>query len=361
MKVLHVITSLSDGGGAEKLMEDVLPMIKAKGLDVSIAVLNDMDTNNKKNLKAKGINVIKIGSGEKIYSLLKMLKLVPIMKDFDIVHSHLTAPFFFCAFGSLFSKVKLVTTIHNTDMRYRRFASLRKLERWAISRYETIIACSNEVEASLRNVLGKNLNNLMTISNGVKLDKFFQAIPSPLFKDKRWRLITMVAMFRPEKDHKTVICALKNLPKSYHLILVGYGELMEEVKQFAKDSGVEERTHFLGKRTDVPNILKASDFIVLSSHHEGLSLASIEGMAAGKPFIASDVPGLRELVKGYGILFDEGNSEQLASIIMRLDNNSMEYSQVADQCRDRASAYDLSKMVEGYLCVYNQIEREAQM
>ena len=72
---------------------------------------------------------------------------------------------------------------------------------------------------------------------------------------------------------------------------------MEEVKQLALSLGVSDRVRFLGLRTDIPNVLTAADFIVMSSHWEGLSLSNVEGMSAHKPFIASDVNGLREVTK----------------------------------------------------------------
>ena len=85
MKVLHVITYLSDGGGAEKLLEDLLPTMKERGVEVSVAVLKDIDTNNKKNLLATGIKIIPVGSGSSLYSPIKMLKLIQIMRKYDVV------------------------------------------------------------------------------------------------------------------------------------------------------------------------------------------------------------------------------------------------------------------------------------
>jgi glycosyltransferase involved in cell wall biosynthesis len=62
-------------------------------------------------------------------------------------------------------------------------------------------------------------------------------------------------------------------------------------------------------------LLKTADIVVLSSHYEGLSLASIEGMASGKPFIASDVPGLHEVVKGADLLFEDKTTNNWQSIL----------------------------------------------
>lgn len=356
MKVLHVITYLSDGGGAEKLLEDLLPTMKEKGVDVSVAVLRHMDTNNYQRLKSAGINVITIGSGPKLYSLSKMRKLRPIMKQYDVVHTHLTPPFLMGAFNSfLCPKSKFVCTIHNTDTKFRHIPVLRSIEKWAYSRYNALIACSKEAEDSLREFWDNGKTTILTVNNGVKLEKFRKAEPSEEISQIPGKKITMVAVFRPQKDHECLIKAAKLLPEDYHVFFVGYGALLDSLKQLTESIGISQRVHFLGKRTDVPNILKASDFVVLSSHYEGLSLASIEGMAVGKPFIASNVPGLKELVGGYGELFEEGDAEQLAGIISRLAANQEEYDAVSARCLERSASYDMNNMADGYITVYNNV------
>ena len=145
------------------------------------------------------------------------------------------------------------------------------------------------------------------------------------------------------------------LPEEYHLLLVGDGVRINECKQLAHTLGVEKRVHFLGIRTDVPNLLKAADVVVMSSHHEGLSLSNLEGMAAGKPFIASNVDGLREIVTGYGILFPHEDEKALAAIIQQLCNDSQYASTIAIRCQQRAFEYDISKMVAAYNAVYHEV------
>lgn len=114
----------------------------------------------------------------------------------------------------------------------------------------------------------------------------------------------MVARFAEPKDHRTLIEAIEKLPQNYHLILVGEGPLLEQSKKLTTYLSLEDRIHYLGFRSDVYQILKTLDIIVLSSDYEGLSLSALEGMAAGKPFLASNVQGLKELVESTGILFE---------------------------------------------------------
>ena len=90
----------------------------------------------------------------------------------------------------------------------------------------------------------------------------------------------------------------------------------------------------------------------MSSHREGLSLSNVEGMSSGNPFVASDVEGLREVTKNYGVLFPHGDDKALASIIQKLSEDKEYKKQVADKCLERAKMFDIQKMVNAYNEVY---------
>ena len=109
--------------------------------------------------------------------------------------------------------------------------------------------------------------------------------------------IFMVAGFRYQKDQPTAINSLKFLPKNYHLFLVGDGPECNKCQQLVNEQNLSERVHFLGKRSDVASLLKSADICVISSHWEGFGLAAVEGMAAGKPVVASNIPGVAEVVR----------------------------------------------------------------
>src|SRR5690606_37044183 len=105
---------------------------------------------------------------------------------------------------------------------------------------------------------------------------------------------------------------------NYVLLLVGDGMLRKSSEELANKIGVKNRVLFLGIRKDVPRLLKSVDLVVLSSHFEGLSLSSVEGLASGTPFLASDVPGLTEVVENAGVLFENDNMESFVDAVTRL-------------------------------------------
>ena len=165
----------------------------------------------------------------------------------------------------------------------------------------------------------------------------------------------MVAGFRYEKDQPTLIKAYTHLPKDYHLILVGDGVRRTEFETLIAELNLQDRVHLLGLRTDIPELLKAANVVVMSSHFEGLSLSNIEGMASGNPFVASDVDGLREITSGYGVLFPHEDDEALADIILQLTTDEEYRQSVIEKCQQRAKQYDINVMAKAYLKVYQEL------
>ncbi len=173
-------------------------------------------------------------------------------------------------------------------------------------------------------------------------------------------VVTMVAGLRKEKDHDTLIKAMSHLACNYRLQIVGVGERENELKALCHELELDNRVVFLGARMDIPQILEDIDVIVLSSHWEGLSLSSIEGVASGRPFIASDVDGLHEMVSGAGILFPHGDDVELAQQIQHLCEHPDIYSKVALKCQERAKQFDISVMAKNYLNLYERLMSESE-
>lgn len=357
MKILHIITSLQLGG-AETLVANLLTRFHDEGHEVGVVVFNGKQTELMERLEHECPSCKIYRLGNSYYNPWYIFKLVRIMKNYDIVHTHNSSPQLYAAIANIFCKKKLVTSEHSTNNRKREQGGiLRMIDKWMYRQYDKIICISKIAEEKLCSYLGNNkYNNICTINNGVDVEAFQQAKPIEGLKSNKF-IIVMVAGFREAKDQDTLICAMSLLPRNeYELWLVGDGVRKEILEKLVKDLHIEDSVKFLGLRSDVPNILKSADAVVMSSHWEGLSLSNIEGMSVGKPFIASDVTGLREVTKDAGILFPKGDAKALANIIQQLSNNPEYYKQIANQCYDRAKKYDIKKTVQEYLKVYQNLE-----
>lgn len=225
------------------------------------------------------------------------------------------------------------------------------------NQYRKVICISNQAEKNLRVFIGHSKAGIHTIFNDVDVEAFHQAKANPALRNGSKRFIAvMVAGFRPQKDQDTLIKAMSYLDKdAYELWIVGDGERRSELEALVDGLNLRDCIKFLGMRTDIPEILNTTDVVVMSSHYEGLSLSNIEGMSVGKPFIASDVDGLHEMTEGAGLLFPHGDEKALAGLICQLHDDQQLYRQVADACYEKASQFDISKMVEKYNEVYKEL------
>lgn len=359
MRILHVITSLYTGG-AEKLMVDLLPRLRDAGNEVDLMIFDGTRTPFRRELEKEGIRILDCGEGNSVYNPKNILALRKIIRNYDIIHTHNTSPQFFAALAALGKNVKLVTTEHNTNNRRRNMLGFSRIDKWMYGHYDSIICISGKAEENLREFLKSDSKKICTIFNGVDISKFEKAEASEDLRQnlpEHAKVITMVAAFRPQKNQDCLIRAMDQLPNEYHLFLIGDGERRKECETLAQSLKSKDRIHFLGRRSDIPQLLKASDYIVLSSHYEGLSLSSIEGMSVGKPFIASDVDGLHEIVYGSGVLFPDNDAETLANEILKLENNPEQYKKISDACGRRAKQFDISKMTNNYLEIYNKLSK----
>jgi glycosyltransferase involved in cell wall biosynthesis len=254
-------------------------------------------------------------------------------------------------FAKLLSNAKciLITTEHSTNNRRRDIVFFKYLDKFIYSKYSAIISISTKATELLTNFIKQNIN-VYTIENGIDIIEFSQI--KQIHFCEQDKIITMVAGFRGAKDQDTLIRSMSLLPNKYKLWLVGDGERSKILGNLVIELGLTERVKFWGIRSDIPQILEQSHVVVLSSHWEGLSLSSIEGMASGRPFIASNVDELQEIVDGYGILFPHQDYVALANEIKSICENQEKYNQIVSACQKRAKQFDINIMAEKYNQLY---------
>ena len=253
---------------------------------------------------------------------------------------------------------KLVYTEHNTSNKRRNHPFFKFIDRVLYKNYNKIISISDSVDMSLKKHLGEKFKNILKIYNGIDLKEINDAkqySKAELNIPEDSKLIIQISSFTAQKNQETLINALKYLPENVYLLLVGDGSLKIKNKALSEALNLSERVRFLGIRNDVPRLLKSVDAVVLSSNFEGLSLSSIEGLASGKPFLASNVPGLSEVVLDYGILFENNNSEELAVFLKKALFNTKYAKEVSEKCELRSKEFDINNMVSHYIKLYKSL------
>lgn len=365
MRILHVISSLGASGGAQNLLISFVGELKRRGHDVTILQQVEPDESIVVDkIIENGGSVLTMKKKGSIYNPLFIFKIIPWLNKFDIVNIHLFPTFYWAGFAGLLAghHAPLIITEHSTLNRRMLNPVLRMVDSFVYKHcYDKVVACSDKAAERIESVY-PNLKNLCAINNGIDIDRFKNA---GLYPKKEWLgisedsfVVTMVARFAYPKRQDVLVRAISLLPSNFHAVFVGSapeGGNFNEVRTLVKELELEDRVHFLGVRSDVPNILKSSDAIVLSSEYEGLSLSSVEAMASGTPLVASDVDGIREVVKGAGLMFGMENYKELSDVLARLHDDASLKNTVSDRCVENSERYSVSIMVDNYLKLYQEV------
>ena len=349
MKILHVISSL-EVGGAQRLLSDLLPLVAKENL-VSLLVFKNTDTIFEQYIKEKGI-IINSLNVNCIYNPWIFVRLFFIVRKFDIIHIHLFPSLYWGALVQKFTRCRFFYTEHSTSNKRRNKKYLRFIEQKVYRSYDKIISISNQTEINLLQWLDLNkISKFIVVENGIDLQKFRKSYESILPKTSINLL--MISRFTKAKDHSTIISAMELLRDDIHLYLVGDGETRNVNESLVKEKHLESRVHFLGNRNDSPQLISSCLIGIQSSHWEGFGLTAVEFMAAGKPIVASDVEGLRQVVENAGLLFKHGDRYDFVYKINLLLNSEDYYHKISCKCFQRSKLYDINITAMKYNMLYS--------
>lgn len=361
IKILQIVNQAKIGG-AEKLVMDLSKSFNEMNMKADIFFLKKIPSPFFDLSDERNFGKIYFGNSYSIYNPIIYFRLIKLIREYNIVNVHLFPSLYLIPLLKLFAgkKVKFVYTEHSTTNRRRKTRFLKILDNFVYRKYDLIISITSKVLENLLMHVQELGKKSLVISNGVDIKKI-EAIKAlnlteyiPGFKKNDF-IITQVSSFIYPKDQITLITALNKLSYNYKLVLVGEGVLMENAKKVAQNLGLNDRVVFLGNRADAVEIMKSSNILVLSSGYEGLSMFCLEAFAASVPLIASDVNGIRDLVLNNGILFEHGNSQELAHCIEHLANNPLLYHEITERSKKFVQCYSLQKTAESYLNVYRTL------
>jgi glycosyltransferase involved in cell wall biosynthesis len=182
------------------------------------------------------------------------------------------------------------------------------------------------------------------IYNGIRIDVYANAEPAVLGLPAETIKLGFIGRFETRKGLRELLDAWPGVASQVngaHLFFVGKGPLELELRARLSH---DPRVHFLGYRSDVPELLAAFDVIVMPSHWEGFGLVAAEAMAAARPVIAANASSLRELIRDgvNGRMVPPGDSAALALAMIELARDPALRSRLGSEGR-RIAAQEFSE------------------
>ncbi len=202
-------------------------------------------------------------------------------------------------------------------------------------------------------------NRVFVIPNGVDVEKFRPCPPNPRLRRELGLppeppVAGIVAALRPEKNHPLFLHAARLVLKhraDAQFLVVGDGEERSKLESLAERWEISGAVHFLGTRSDVPDLLSLMDVLVLSSHMEASPVSLLEGMACGKPVVATAVGSIPENVHDgvNGFQVPPGDAEAMAERILLLFDDHPRAREIGLAGREHVVAHaSVARMVRGY-------------
>ena len=249
-----------------------------------------------------------------------------------IVHTFLLTASLYGRFAAMLARVPIVI---GTEVNiYERKQPLHRLaERWLMRHTDTVVASAESVRTFYLDQIGADPDKVVVIYNAVdwsQLDttRDRAGIRAEIGVPADAPAAGIIARLTEQKAHRVLFEAMTLRPElnRLHLIVVGDGDLRDDLQSRAARLGLSARIHFVGPRRDLGNLLGAVDMFLMPSLWEGLPLSLVLAMGAGLPVIASRVAGIPEVVHDgeSGLLVNPGDARQLADAMARvLDDDSL--------------------------------------
>jgi glycosyltransferase involved in cell wall biosynthesis len=290
--------------------------------------------------------------------------------DPDIVSAHSTKAGLAARFAGAILRKPVVFTAHGWAFGEGRSgwqrATLALMERLAAVVTAKII-CVSEYDRSIAQRRGiAPARKLTLIHNGVEPGPFLIADSERVRAELglgQNTVVTMIGRLAPPKDPLTLVAACQLLKGDPVLLLVGDGELRGAVEHSVSSLGLGRSVLLAGERTDIPEVLAASDVFVLSSCKEGLPYTVIEAMVAGLPVVASRVGGVPELVEDgvTGFLVPPRDPRALVGALQKVLDDPGLRSRMGTAGREKAiREFGLAEMVRKTHHVYDEVLRRSQ-
>lgn len=371
-KILFFIPSLA-GGGAERTIVNIINHLDYSKFDPVLVMCQEITFDYQKNEYIDFLNkkckIIYLNcklNKLSIFKLILELKKCINREKPDLIFSTRLKVNIIAMISKILAKGNVPIVLRESTNRSEEGISkiLKLITKYFYNKANYVIALSNGVKTDLVQNFRIKRDKIKVIYNPVDLhhikNQSKESIEENfLFKGDSKIIISVGRLFE-QKDFKTLIKAFKivDFKIDAKLVILGKGPLEKELKQLAKDLGIENKVYFLGFKKNPYKYIKRANLFVLSSKFEGFGHVIVESMAVGTPVISTDCKsGPGEILENgkYGKLVNVGDSKGLANEIISLLNDSDSCHYFSKIGIERSLFFEAKKIIKEYEDIFLKV------
>lgn len=284
-------------------------------------------------------------------------KLCKIVRDENItlIHTHHRMAAFYVAVLRLYKKCNFINTSHNTFYDKKHLTT-------SIYKHARLVACGEMVKKNLVNYFGLPDGKITVIRNAVA------PFDGQIVKDETVEklrgegcfIVGNIGRLSEQKGMEYYIQALPEVLNKHsetHFLIIGTGELENNLKEQTEQLNVENNVHFFGYRSDIQNLISQLDLVVLSSLWEGLPLTPIEAFSVGKTIVATAVDGTVEIVEDgkSGRLIEPKKPEQISeNVIWMIEHPEEKKLMERNAKKHYEQEFSIERLSKAYIDFYER-------
>jgi glycosyltransferase involved in cell wall biosynthesis len=364
LRVLYMIGFLSHAGGAERFVLGLASNLPRDRFEPWICAPRGAEPAVAAELAAAGIPVVTLGRRAKwdVHRWAGLPRLLSHQR-FDVLHTHMFGSNLWGSLAGRACRVPVVIAQEHT-WSYQGNPLRAWLDGHVIGQLATRFVAVSTADAdrmvTIEGVPPAKVTVIptayipreSTTQRGDLRAELGLAPETPLFGT--------AAVMRPQKALQVLVEAharMRALVPGAHLVLTGDGPCQSDLERLVAELGLQDSTHFLGRRNDVDAIIQALDVGAMSSDFEGTPLFALECMMNRTPLVATAVGGLLDIVEPdrTGVLVPPREPQQLAEAIASLLLDPERRGRLTDAAADKLDRYSLDAIVARFSDLYETL------
>jgi glycosyltransferase involved in cell wall biosynthesis len=367
MKVAYLLGSLNRGG-TETLVLDVFRKASANGLNI-IGIYRKKGGSLEKEFQESRVPMIFVPYGKNLFAYCRQLRKIIQQHNVHILHAQQPLDAFLAWLCLRRTNKKIILTVHGYDFNQSFWSA--KILQFILHHTDGNIFVSESQKRYYQQKYHLKPEKQKTVYNGISFDKLDAVKTDRTKKTNSSELLKLgsVGNFVSVRS-QIVICRFLNLLKkegvAFDFVFAGAKSksepwLFDECYRYCEENNLLDNVHFLGSRSDIPEILNTLDAFIYSTDHDTFGIALVEAVAMGIPVFVNDWEVMKEITQNgkFATLYKSRDEyDLLKKFLLFLQNREINILQAREASAYVRENFSIENHIRQLKQVYETVDRD---